>query len=156
MKTKKSHTLRCSIFQTPTLQGWKRLKATRFCDNNNLVVFFQFIFMNVITIDSWQRSRHLTYRTLQHRVNSKNERIGMLMTGNDSSYMILKESWAAAALICLIIAYSIDICDEVLAKKSYYNKIQYKCELKMVFCHSLYDTRTASSNNGYNRSVLEL
>ena len=52
--------------------------------------------------------------------------------------------------------YIIDICNGIFDQISYYNNIYYKCEFKLLFFYSLYDTRNASSNNGKNDTILGL
>ena len=130
-----------SFFQTSTLQGWKRFGTTLFFVNNSVVMVFQFVHTNPSIIGRWQRSRHVTHRTLDHHASSRNKCIGIIVTWNHSSNMVLTESWTALVVMHLIKVYNIDICNGFLVEKSCYNKISYKCELEMLFFGSLCDTR---------------
>ena len=112
--------------------------------------------MKVCTSRSRQRSQHVGNGTLAHHADSRNRCMDILLTGNDRLYIVLTKSWAAVVSTRWFMVFNIHICNGFLCKISYYNRITYRCEFKLSFFLSLYDTCNASTNSDVNHSILGL
>ena len=118
-----------------------------------MAIFFEFTIVDVRKIDTKQRSQYVTYETLECCAAATNVYIDILITSNDRLCAILTEYWWGLIYLKWMTIEIVYVYDGFFARISYYNKNQYKWELKIKYFNVFYYKRNATVNNGSRSTV---